>query len=83
MQDKQNDLLKRLNDEFTSKFIIYLKTDIANRDQLNESFKNILKKFNEINVVVNTAGIFDDRNVNLTLIINAVGRSKCLLFGVY
>lgn len=72
IQDRQKEILKQLNDEFTSKYILYLKTDIAKQEQLEESFKNVLEKFGQIDVIVNTAGVFNDKDVNLTLTVNAV-----------
>lgn len=72
IQDRQKEILKKLNDEFTSKYIIYLKTDISQQEQLEDSFKHILEKFGQIDIVVNTAGVFNDKDVNLTLTVNAV-----------
>lgn len=75
MQDRQTDVLKSLNDEFSGKYIIYLKTDIAKMDQIEKTFASVVEKFGNIDIVVNTAGIFNDKDVNATLTVNAVSAS--------
>lgn len=72
VQDRQVETLKAFNDEFSGKYIIYIKTDIAKLDQLEKTFKSVIEKFGQIDIVVNTAGIFNDQDVVGTLSVNAV-----------
>lgn len=72
IQDKQSAVLKKLNDEFTAKYIIYIKTNVGQQAQLIESFKHIVEKFGNIDIVINAAGIFNDKDVNQTMTVNAV-----------
>lgn len=72
VQDRQTEILKTLNNEFSGKYIIYLKTDISKLEQIERAFDSVVEKFGNIDVVINTAGIFNDRDVNGTLLINVV-----------
>lgn len=64
---------KKLNDEFTGKQIIYIKADIGKLTELEQAFKQATDKFDgQLDVVINTAGIFNDKDVNATLTVNAV-----------
>lgn len=72
IQDQQSEVLKKLNNEFTAKYIIYIKTNVGHQSQLVESFKHVVEKFGSIDIVINAAGIFNDKDVNQTLTVNAV-----------
>lgn len=78
VQDRQTEILKALNNEFTGKYIIYLKTDIGKLEQIERAFDSVVEKFGNIDVVVNTAGVFNDKDVNGTLLINAVSNKYIL-----
>ena len=64
--------MKKLNVEFSGKQIVYLKTDIAIKDEITEAFNRIKSKFGGIDILVNTGGIFNDKDVNATLLVNTV-----------
>lgn len=78
LQERQAEILKTLNNEFSGKYIIYLKADISKLDQIEQAFDNVVEKFGHIDIVINTAGIFNDKDVNGTLLINSV-RTKHIL----
>lgn len=66
-------MLKKLGDEFAGKQIIYLQTNIGKLDELEQAFKRATEKFDgQLDVVINTAGIFNDKDVNATLAVNTV-----------
>lgn len=72
VQDKQTEVLKQLNDDYSDKYIVYVKTNVAEYEQLIESFAHVVQKFGHIDIVINAAGIFNDKNVNETLTVNVV-----------
>lgn len=56
---------------------MYIRTNIAKLVELELAFKQAAEKFGgPLDLVVNTAGIFNDRDVNATLTVNAVGALK-------
>lgn len=71
-------MLQTLNNEFTGKHIVYLKTDIGKLEQIEKAFGSVVEKFGSVDVVINTAGIFNEKDVNGTLVINAVRQTKPL-----
>lgn len=50
----------------------YFKINVGSKDEIEECYKQIMVIFNRIDIVVNVAGIFNDKNVQLTLDINIV-----------
>lgn len=71
--DRQAEVQKKLGDEFSGKQIIYIKADIGKLTELELAFKQATEKFDgQLDVVINTAGIFNDKDVNATLTVNAV-----------
>lgn len=61
---------------FTKSQIIYIKTDVSDKKQLEDAYKNIIDKFETIDIVVNSAGIFNDHNIEQTLNVNIVSYLK-------
>lgn len=75
-------MLKQLNDDYSDKYIVYLKTNVADCEQLIESFAHVVQKFGHIDIVINTAGIFNDKNVNETLLVNVGGVINATIISV-
>lgn len=71
--DRPEELLKKLNEEFAGRQILYVKSDIGELSDLEAAFKRITETFDgQLDVVINTAGVFNDLDVNKTLTVNAV-----------
>lgn len=64
--------IDRLLNEFPKKVIVFRKTDVTNRLEVQRSFKEISHKFNRIDIVINNAGVMDETDVNLTIDVNLV-----------
>lgn len=66
-------VVKQLSDEFDGKRIVYLRANIAKLPELELAFKQAVDKIGgKLNVVINAAGLFNDKDVNETLTVNAV-----------
>lgn len=64
--------IERLSNEFPKKLIFFRKTDVSNRLEVDRSFKEIALKFGRLDVLVNNAGLLDERELNLTIDVNLV-----------
>lgn len=65
--------VKELSKDFDGKRIVYLQANIGKLVELELAFKEAVEKFGgKLDVVINTAGVFNDKNVNETLTVNAV-----------
>lgn len=53
---------------------IYFQINVASKNEIEDCYKEIMTSFKRIDIVVNVAGIFNDKNVQQTLDINIVGR---------
>lgn len=67
--------LVQLQNKFTAANIIFLVTDITKRDVLEQTFKTVLEKFQQIDVVVNSAGILREKDLELVVATNLVRES--------
>lgn len=68
--------------KFPKADIIYIKTDITNKDELENSFKNVISKFKSIDIVVNSAGVLKECDIELTLNINLKGVMVSSMIGL-
>lgn len=75
--------MKQLNDDYSDKYIVYVKTNVAEYEQLIESFAHVVQKFGHIDIVINAAGIFNDKNVNETLTVNVVSIFELTKWFIY
>lgn len=46
--------------------------DVANRQGIEKTFEELKKAFGSIDIVVNVAGIFNDQDVQRTILVNLV-----------
>lgn len=53
-----------------------IKMDVANRKGIEATYEEIKKTFGSIDIVVNVAGIFNDKDVQRTLLVNLVSEPK-------
>lgn len=65
--------LKALQKDYKTQNIILLKTDITKRETIDKTFKDIISKFNHIDIVVNSAGILKETDVEATINTNLIG----------
>lgn len=68
-EEKAEKLLKEASLE--SKYL-YIQTDLTIRKEIEVAYKKIHSIFKKIDIVINSAGIFDDANIPVTLSLNIV-----------
>lgn len=64
--------LKTLQDSFKEQNIILLIADITKRDSIEKLFKELIEKFQRIDIVVCGAGILNEKNPTATINVNVV-----------
>lgn len=65
-------MLQKLQTESPNATIHYQKTDMTNRADVEKSFKAVYDMFGYIDILVNSAGIFDEQNFERTFAVNVV-----------
>ncbi|PSN57413.1 hypothetical protein C0J52_07328 [Blattella germanica] len=66
----------KLQQQFGKDKIIFIKTDVSKEEELEEAFKQTVKHFGGLDIVVNNAGILNDKRWRNTLQINLMGVIK-------
>lgn len=67
-------VIDKLQNEFSGQKVIYLKTDVADKENIRESFRQVKESFGCIDVVIGNAGIFDEGRPEKTIMVNLVRR---------
>lgn len=62
-----------LREDFPSQEILFHLTDVSERDEVLRAFQEVMYKFKQIDMVITSAGILDERNYQLMVDINLVG----------
>lgn len=77
-----DNVIGSLQTEFPKQTVIYVKTDVASRENVRKSFRQVNDKFGHIDVVIGNAGIFDETQPETMIKINLV-RSSNTTFGFF
>lgn len=72
--------VESLKREFRQANIILLVTDITKKDIIERTFKVVLERFKRIDIVVNSAGILRESEMDLVINTNLVFISKLFFF---
>lgn len=80
IQPKPTKILDDFNERFPNANIIYFQTDITFKVELEATFNAIREIFPSIDILINTAGIFNDKNVELTFKVNVVSLVTDIIF---
>lgn len=72
IQPKPVDLLDDLKQRHPHIRIVYFECDIVMKDEINATFNAIECIFQTVDILINAAGIFNDKNVELTFKVNVV-----------
>lgn len=70
--DNDNFLIK-LQQEFPNKSIRFYKTDVRNRENIHNSFRNFINEFKQVDIVISNAGICDENKPEKCVQINLLG----------
>lgn len=63
---------KELQKEFPNQNIAFFEVDVSKRDSVDTAFKQVIEKFNRIDLLINSAGILKEMDAEATLLVNAV-----------
>ncbi|KRF98546.1 fat body protein 2 isoform X2 [Drosophila tropicalis] len=72
LQDNLEEFVK-LRAAHPTQSVMIIKMDVANRKGIEATYEEIVKTFGSIDIVVNVAGIFNDKDVQRTLLVNLGG----------
>ncbi|XP_031633579.1 alcohol dehydrogenase 1-like [Contarinia nasturtii] len=65
--------ISELKSLFPNKTVLFYKVDVRNRSEIECAFKEVVKSFGYVDVLVNCAGIIDERRPKDTIDINLTG----------
>lgn len=74
IQSEPSDLLENLKLQYANTQIVYFKCDISVKDEIETTFNTIESLFQSIDILINAAGIFNDKNIELTFKVNVVSQ---------
>lgn len=73
IQSMPTDLIDDLKLLHPHSRIIYFHCDVTIKDELRTTFNSIVNIFQAIDILINAAGIFNDKDIELTFKVNVVG----------
>lgn len=76
--DIQSDPLELINDlklQYPKIQIVYFVCDATIKEEIESTFNEIESLFGTVDILINAAGIFNDKNVELTFKVNVVRRN--------
>ncbi|KAF5305623.1 hypothetical protein FQR65_LT07704 [Abscondita terminalis] len=68
--------------EYGDDKVLFLKVDVTDKIQFEDAFKKTIEKFKNIDVLINNAGMFDERNWEKTVAVNLNSQIIGSLLGV-
>lgn len=78
IQDNLEEFVK-LRAAHPTQSVMIIKMDVANKKGVEATYEEIKKTFGSIDIVVNVAGIFNDKDVQRTLLVNLVRQPATIL----
>ncbi|KAF5305621.1 hypothetical protein FQR65_LT07702 [Abscondita terminalis] len=67
-------VLKELIKEYGEDKVLFVKVDVSNKNEFNDAFKKTIEKFNNIDVLVNNAGISNEKDWEKMVAVNVNGQ---------
>lgn len=64
--------LKELQKSFSDRKIILINADVTNKGSVESAFKEVLKEFISIDIVIGSAGILNEKNYEQMIQVNLV-----------
>lgn len=77
--DDPKNVTESLRKRYRNQNVIFIKTDVAKKEQVKSAFAEVAEKFNFIDFVVANAGIARERDYELTVNVNLVRRLQPLV----
>lgn len=78
IQENTEDISK-LRQAHPAQTILLIKMDVANRQGIEKTYDELKKAFGSIDIVVNVAGVFNDQDVQRTILVNLVIKNTMYL----
>ncbi|KAL9908353.1 photoreceptor dehydrogenase [Glossina fuscipes fuscipes] len=72
LQDNFEEIVK-LRADYPARSVMLIKMDVANKKGVEASYEEIIKTMGKLDVIVNVAGIFNDKDIQRTLLVNLGG----------
>ncbi|XP_055324744.1 alcohol dehydrogenase 2-like [Sitodiplosis mosellana] len=82
IQTKPVDLLDKLKTQNPTTRIVYFECDISVKDELESTFQSIADMFKQVGILINAAGTFNDKDVQLTFKVNVFGMIYSTMLGM-
>jgi len=79
---KGENAVRELQTEYGADRVIFIKTDVTNVAELEEAFKKTHTTFKALDIVINNAGVLDDRRWELEIAINVNAVVRGTLLGL-
>lgn len=71
-----DNVVGNLQQEYVQQTVVYLKTDVSDKENVRKSFREAIEAFGGIDVVIGNAGIFDESQPEKTIAVNLVFRKR-------
>lgn len=71
--------ISKLKAKYNTKNILYIKTDVTNKQDVENAFKIIIEQFKTIDIFIGNAAILDETKIELTMAVNLVS----ILYYIY
>ncbi|KAF5299861.1 hypothetical protein FQA39_LY11398 [Lamprigera yunnana] len=75
-------LLNELRSQFGEEKVIFIQTDVSNKIQFEECFKKTIEKFNNVDILINNAGIANENLFEKMVSINVNGTINGTLLAI-
>ncbi|KAK4876770.1 hypothetical protein RN001_009276 [Aquatica leii] len=75
-------VLDEIKKEFGEDKVLFVKTDVSDKNQFEDAFKKTIEKFNQLDVLVNNAGVFNERKWEKAIAVNVNGQIIGNLLGL-
>ncbi|XP_055382476.1 fat body protein 2 [Condylostylus longicornis] len=62
-----------IRNQYENQILIFIRMDVSNRNGIENAYKEIMNNFKTLDIVVNVAGIFNDKDVKRTIDVNVGG----------
>ncbi|MBN3300049.1 PGDH dehydrogenase, partial [Amia calva] len=76
------DCVKTLTEEFGAENLFFFECDVTDWGQLQDAFKKTVEKFGRLDIVINNAGINNEKNWEKTIEVNLTSLIKGTYFGL-
>jgi len=71
--DDPKNVTQSLRSKFSNQNVVFIKTDVTKKEQVQSAFTEVVSKFSFIDFVVANAGILRERDYELTIKVNLLG----------